>query len=306
MNSTVEIQFDWEELLANISDGNLITDIGNEVYKFVQGDHLSVLDEYLSAALCKENNLAADPPQPLAETINAIIKENNVHSRDVLRKLKEMVEAIDFTFPLLADFLEIDQLFFYLNTTVYNTILEKQFNETRKQQANIINFSIRSKFQDCENLEDLKTPLIFNVFGSFKSADPALSEEEMLEFTTIFHERMNDNARTILDALKNKSLLFLGCTHPDWLIRFFLRVLSNERINEWQNRNSQIIIVNDQSNEREKQYGFLKKYNAITFEGNTTDFISELKTRWQKQHVQKAKPKMVFATPKKMWMPWKG
>ena len=285
---------DWNELIGAISEGNLIPVIGNEVYKFRAGDNLISIDDYLSGKILQEHNVTDQSDLTLAEAINYLAKEKQIPIRSINKRLKEIVDDINFEFPLLSDFLEINQLYFYLNTTVYTNILENKITEIRKQRVISSNFSIRSKFSDCENIEQLQEPFVFNVFGSFKSADPALSEEEMLEFTASFKERMNDNARTILDALKNKSLLFLGCTHPDWLIRFFLRILSNERMNDWLNRRSQIIVVNDQSTDREKQYNFLNNYNAVTYDGNTNEFVQELISKWRQVNPVKQKPKMIF------------
>lgn len=292
INTSTEI--DWEELLEDIAEGNIIPVIGNEIYKFKLNDQLVTVDEYLADKIFQQNGLAPDPGISLAEAINCLEKEKNLHIRDLIRMLKEIVDSVPNNFPLLSRFLEIDKLLFYFNTTVYNNILENAIKKVRNETPASINFSIRSKFPDCETIDELTVPLVFNVFGSFKSADPALSEEEMLEFTASFRERMNDNARTILDALKNKSLLFLGCSNPDWLIRFFLRVLSNERMHDWLNRRSQIIVVNDLSANRKKQYNFLKNYNTITYEGNTNDFVEELASKWKEQNPSNVKCKTVF------------
>lgn len=294
MNIAASTEVDWEELLEDIAEGNLIPVLGNELYKFKVDGDLTNMDEYLAGRIFEENHLEPNPALSLAEAIDFLEKERNLHVRDLIRMLREMVDQVSFNFPLLNRFLEIDQLLFYLNTTVYSNVLENALKAVRNEPVTSINFSIRSKFPDCDSIEDLSNPLVFNVFGSFKSADPALSEEEMLEFTASFKERMNDNAKTILDALKNKSLLFLGCTHPDWLIRFFLRVLSNERMHDWLNRRSQIIVVNDLSDYRQKQYDFLKNYNTVTYEGNTAEFVHELSNRWKQQHPSPVKYKTVF------------
>ena len=294
MNAIDSTQIDWEDLLKDIADKNLIPVIGNEIYKCNLNGQIINLDEYLAGKLFEENGITNTANCSLAEAVDILEKENHLHVRDLIRTLKEIVENLTIDFPLLNKFLEIDQLQFYFNTTVYNNILENTIKKTRNQSTTSINFSIRSKFNDCDSIEDLKEPLVFNVFGSFKSADPALSEEEMLEFTASFKERMVDNAKSILDALKNKSLLFLGCTHPDWLIRFFLRVLSNERMHDWVDRLSQIIVVNDLSDHRQKQYNFLKNYNTLTYDGNTNDFVEELSKRWKERHPSAIKCKSVF------------
>jgi hypothetical protein len=294
MGINLQTEIDWEELLGNISDGTVIPIIGNEMYKFDLNGEYVIIDNYLASKLQQEQNIKPATSMSLVETISYLEKENNIPVNKIIRRLKEMVEEVKFEFPLLKSLLKIKQLNFFTNTTVYNLLFEKNVKAVRGQDVVSIDFSIRSKFPDVEDMEHLTVPHVFNVFGSFKSADPALHEEEMLEFTASFKERMNDNAINILDALKNKTLLFLGCSHPDWLIRFFLRVLSNERVNDWLKRPSKIIVVNDLSADRQKQIDFFRNYNAITYEGNTNEFVQELSTNWNKQNPEAVKPKMVF------------
>jgi hypothetical protein len=294
MASNFQAEIDWEELIDNISDGSVIPIIGNEMYKFKLDGEFVIIDDYLSSKLQQENNMPSSTRLSLIETISYLEKEKNVSINKIIRRLKEMVEEIAFEFPLLNAILKVSKFNFFTNTTVYNSLLEKNLKAARGQEAVSIDFSIRSKFADCDDIDKLTTPHVFNVFGSFKSADPALHEEEMLEFTASFKERMNDNAINILDALKNKTLLFLGCSHPDWLIRFFLRVLSNERVNDWLNRRSKIIVVNDLSVDRQKQIEFFKNYKAITYSGNTNEFVEELTSNWSQQNPEAVKPKMVF------------
>ena len=294
MDNSLPIPINWKELLKNISAGNVIPVIGNEVYKFMLNDSLTGIDNYLSDKLLKDNNLSSLKPLTLAEAVDYLSKQKDLTVKEVNERLKDAVDEMDFEFPVMKEFLSIDQLFFYLNTTVYSSILEKNIKAARNLSATSINFSIRSKFKDCDDLETLSRPMVFNVFGSFESADPALTEEEMLEFTASFKERMNVYASALLENLKEKSLLFLGCTHPDWLIRFFLRVLSNERINEWIDRPSQIIAVNDPSDYRDKQYEFFKNYNVHTYDGNVSDFVEELTSQWRTLNPDRINQKLIF------------
>ncbi|MCY7420871.1 MAG: TIR domain-containing protein [Chitinophagaceae bacterium] len=294
MENSLPTQINWKELLKDISSGNVIPVIGNEVYKFLLNDSLTGIDNYLSGKLLKDNDLASLKPLTFAEVVDFLSKQKDLTVREVNGKLKEAVDEMNFKFPIIESFLSIDQLFFYLNTTVYSSIFEKNIKAERNLSPTSINFSIRSKFKDCDDLEALTKPLVFNVFGSFESPDPALTEEEMLEFTTSFKERMNMYASSLLENLKEKSLLFLGCTHPDWLLRFFLRVLSNERINDWMDRPSQIIAVNDPSDYREKQYEFFKNYNVHTYPGNVSEFVEELASKWRNLNPDRVKQKLVF------------
>jgi len=189
--------------------------------------------------------------------------------------------------------LSVNDLDYFINTTVYNNVLEKKIFETRKEAANSINFSINEPFEDCDNLEKLSEPFVFNVFGSLlNTVDPALSEDDMLEYVSHFREKMS-SATNIINALKNKNLLIMGCSFPDWMSRFALRLLSNEPMHDWGTKRT-IILVNDDSDFREKQYDALKNYDIVTYEGNTNDFVKELSRQWKQKNPGTNKKKNIF------------
>ncbi|MEO8399709.1 MAG: toll/interleukin-1 receptor domain-containing protein [Ignavibacteriaceae bacterium] len=285
-------QSDWDELLGYISEKNLTPVIGKEMYKFQQDDKLIPIDEHLSKQLLELNKVTDQPSLTLPEAVNYLENEMRIKPLDIKNKLKIIVKNIDKDFPGLTEFLSISDLNYYINIAVYNNVLEDNLTKIKKKTANSINFSINQPFTDSEDLEKLNEPFVFNVFGSLlNTVDPALSEEDMLEYTGSFKEKMNI-APNLINALKNKNLLFLGCAFPDWMVRFILRLLSNEPLHDW-GSNRKIFVVNDQTDLRQRQYNFLKNYEVVTYEGNTIDFVKELTTRW-KQKPQEGKSKMIF------------
>lgn len=293
MNRMLTEQSDWDELLDFISDRQLTPIIGKEMYKFKDNDQLAPLDDYLSKKILELNGVTENPSLTLNQAVNLLMNEKKVKPMDVLRKLKSMIRDLNFEFPLLKEFLQVTDLNYYINTAVYNNILENNVAEIRKQTPTSINFSINEPFSDSDDLERLKAPFVFNVFGSvLNTVDPALSEEDMLEYTGYFKEKIK-NATNIINALKNKNLLFLGCAFPDWMVRFILRLLSNEPMHDWGSKRT-IMIVNDNSELRKRQYDFLKNYDVVTYEGNTSDFVKELHDRWQQRNPAAVKNKMVF------------
>ncbi|MDB5192719.1 MAG: toll/interleukin receptor protein [Segetibacter sp.] len=291
MINNLSSKISWDVLMEKIAEGSVIPIIGNEMFKLKEQE--VTVDNFLKRQLEKENDIQENSTNTLSETISYLMQQGQ-DIDTIISSLKRMAGKIDAHFPALHKLLQIEKLNFFTNTTVYSTLIEKQILKSKGQSAKAIDFSICSTFEDCEDIETLSSPVIFNVFGSFKSVDPALRDEEMLEFTTSFKERMLVNAPDILNAFKNKTLLFLGCSQPDWLIRFFLRVISNERMNDWVKRRNKIIVVNDASNHRQKQYEFFKNYNAKTYEGNTKEFIDELTDNWNLINPTTVKPKVIF------------
>lgn len=293
MNKNLSEQSDWDELLEFISDKQLTPILGREMYKFRQDDMLIPADEYLSKQILGANHISDQQELTLTQAVNYLINEKKVKTMDLIRKLKLMIKEINFEFPLLTQFLSVTDLNYYINTAVYNNVLENNLSLIRKQTATAINFSINEPFSDADDLDKLKAPFVFNVFGSLlNTVDPALSEEDMLEYTGHFKERIK-NSTNIINALKNKNLLFLGCAFPDWMVRFILRLLSNEPMHDWGSKRT-IIVVNDMSEVRKKQYEFLKNYDVVTYEGNTNDFVEELSNRWKQKNPSSVKNKMIF------------
>ncbi len=293
MNTTLSEQSDWDELLDFITDKQLTPVLGKEMYKFKQDDLLIPVDEYLSKQILEINNVQDQQNLTLSQAVNYLVNEKKVKMMDVIRKLKSMIRDINFNFPLLEKFLSISDLNYYINTAVYNNVLENNLKAVRNETATSINFSINEPFSDSDDLERLKEPFVFNVFGSLlNTVDPALSEEDMLEYTGSFKEKIK-NATNIVNALKNKNLLFLGCAFPEWVVRFILRLLSNEPMHDWGTKRT-IIVVNDMSDARKKQYEFLKNYDVVTYPGNTQDFVNELAQQWKQKNPLTIKNKMIF------------
>ncbi|MGH2566053.1 MAG: toll/interleukin-1 receptor domain-containing protein, partial [Ginsengibacter sp.] len=64
-------------------------------------------------------------------------------------------------------------------------------------------------------------------------------------------------------------------------------------MHDWGSKRT-IIVVNDMSEIRKKQYEFLKNYDVVTYEGNAKDFIEELSHRWKQRNPSTVKNKMIF------------
>ena len=293
MNKILSEQSDWDELLDFISEKKLTPVLGREIYKFRQNDTLVQLDEYLSKQILELNKVTDQPAIGLTAAVSYLVNEKKLKAMDVTRKLKTVVKEISFEFPILTEFLSITDLNYYVNTAVYNNVLEQTFTAIRNQKPASINFSINEPFSDCDDLEKLKEPFVFNAFGSIlNTVDAALSEEDLLEYTGYFKEKMS-NASNLVNALRNHNLLFVGCSFPEWMVRFVLRLLSNEPMHDWGTKRT-IIIANDDLNLKPEQYVFLKNFDVVVYEGNTNEFVDQLYQQWKQKNPTSLKPKRIF------------
>jgi hypothetical protein len=285
MNKIFSDQFDWDELLQLIADKKLTPVIGKEMYCYKDGDTLKPLDYYLSQKILEKNNVTDFQITSLPETFNYLELKKKVETPDLIDALKPVVRGINFELPLLDEFLTISDLNCYINTTVYNNVLENKINDLRKQPITSRNFSIQSNIDDFPVLDKMNTPHVFNVFGSLlQTTDVALSEEDLLEYASSFNIKMTA-APNILGALRDNSLLFLGCSFADWMIRFAMRLLSNQPLHQWGSR--KVIVINDPGEKRDHDYEFLKNYRVITYEGSTKDFVYEFARQWKMKNPRK-------------------
>ena len=294
---------DWDSLIGYISKGELTPILGKELYKYrdissnngltdnnaVKVDLLPI-EDYFSAQLLKLYNLP-EQTLSLSETIRLLKIQKNRKVFQIVNDLRTIAENVQFDFPLLTKFFGIQKIMYYFNTTLYNVFLERSFKKARgldpagevRGIEPVINFEIKGTILDCGDIKQLKKPFLFNVFGSLDDTiDPALMEEDMLEITSRFKEKM-DQANNLKSAL-SKNLLFLGCPNPEWLVRFFYRQLSYQPLNEWAEASRQIIIVNDPSEYKQKQSSFLDNYQVATYDKSIDEFVTELSDRWNKKY----------------------
>ncbi|TAL47665.1 MAG: hypothetical protein EPN92_04590, partial [Chitinophagaceae bacterium] len=254
MNQIISDQFDWKELTDLISEGSVTPVIGNEMYKFNSGNGQLPIDSYLSKKIFELYKITDEPVVSLTDSVSYLENEKKIKTRDIIIRLKSIINEVNYELPLLTDLVKIQGLKYYINTTVYNELLEKKIQQIKNQKVSSINFSLAGPFEDSKALVNLADPFVFNVFGSLLSTnDPAISEEDMLEYAGNFTEKMK-KASNLVDALKNKTLLFLGCSYPEWMMRFALRLLSNQPMHQWGTDNRIIIVVNDKSAYRDQQY----------------------------------------------------
>jgi len=111
------------------------------------------------------------------------------------------------------------------------------------------------------------------------TADCALSEEEILQFT----QRLQDpgyRPTRVFDLLARRNLLFLGCGFPGWLGRFFRRVLKVSG-----DLRDQGLFVHSAFATDPGYVLFLERQGAkLWLKDSGVDFIGELDRRWREKH----------------------
>jgi hypothetical protein len=125
-------------------------------------------------------------------------------------------------------------------------------------------------------------PIVYHLFGraAGSAADYAVTDEDRLEFICDFQPR--NKAVKFFDRLRDSDLLLIGCSFPDWLTRFFLRVLRGKRLGTDEER--QETVADDRTPVDRPLVFFLKECRVQVYRGaGTASFVDELMTEWAKR-----------------------
>lgn len=102
-------------------------------------------------------------------------------------------------------------------------------------------------------IEELREPVVYHLFGELTSQpDYVVTDEDMLEF--LHHIQSKKGAEHLFDAPRDNHLLFIGCTFPDWLSRFLLRIAKSRQLS--QKREMELLVGNLANRDSDLVYSF--------------------------------------------------
>ncbi|NIM14240.1 MAG: TIR domain-containing protein [Candidatus Aminicenantes bacterium] len=289
-------EMDWDSFFYDLSAGNIIPVIGNDLslLKGEGGTPVSLYD-YIIKELIKikkiqytkqgigEIVLAYPGIGSTIKTIYGNIDEEKFYTRP----LEKLAEITDFRF--------------FVSTTV-DDLLEKAIRNVCSyidSQLNVINYSLQAKSPDSNEKKSEVT--VFNLLGNLDDLmNSALDEEKVLEYLFSITWGKCENhpqAEYFLKHVNEKILLFIGCDFPDWLMRFVIRIVSNRRLSEKTFKDYIVCNVCDTNADRQKLKDFLdqcEKDFIIIGDGrpnNVEAFVDMLYSKWKEskkedKHIQ--------------------
>lgn len=251
----MEISGNLTAILASIEDQNIVPVLGNDISKvtlpqseiagmknaeFLQrnavkdGDSLIVnLYDYLAISLWNSFDGSENLPRPC--TLNNVIMQLHLEGKGAMGDYKNKVIKIVKNFTDQQMFLEpykkIVEItdFETILTVNSDNFLERAFEAKKKHVNKSINFSMQNTAFDEDEEPDPSLPDIINLMGNILGTDFALTEEEGLEYLYTLQNQKNQVGKYMFDSIKNKSILLIGCSFPNWFMRFFIRTVSKER-----------------------------------------------------------------------------
>ena len=109
-----------------------------------------------------------------------------------------------------------------------DNFLERAFQVEGIRVNKSFNFSIPFPASDPNKQKDPAIANIYNLMGNIEGSNFALSDEQMLEYLYTLLNGSDTIAKDLFDAVNRKNILLIGSSFPDWLMRFFIRIISKE------------------------------------------------------------------------------
>ena len=283
VSTPVSRSFDWDELVQLILEGLVIPIVGEALLVDADGQSLPAQwARRLAEALDLEPAMLPEPGG-LNEVAITYLRTGGRRNR-LYARLKELLDQAPPAVPApLAQLAAIRDFKRYVSTTC-DGLLAAALNQARfggAAHTQSLAFSLHDKIDDLPGeMETLTAPLVYQLLGRQSAAgDYAVSDEDKLEFLHRL-QTVAYQPRRLFDELRRRHLLFVGCHFPDWLARFFIRTVTNQRL--LGPRDTSGFVADSEAVSNGRLSLFLQGVQTEIYPpGDPVAFVDELHQRWQ-------------------------
>lgn len=292
-SSQIQGNFNWNDLFFYLDNKLVVPVIGSKIFWMREPINgvKTLLYDHMHRSLCEgmpEEQRDDDFWEFMEKN-----KENNIAQR-IKVFLNHMNDEIDKN-PLLklAQITDFQEYICMTYDNFFQPILEAE-RCSQDQVIQTIDFSINNNSQSQPLEEQSAVATIFNLMGSINKINGfAKTEEEVLEHLySLTKENLFTNR--FFSDIEEKHFLFIGCNFPNWLLRFFIRIISRERLND---KNITKIIADYTTYSDPKLCMFLNHYNSKIYQmpnATALEFINELYQRWTERKPQGSQNKIKY------------
>lgn len=285
--------YTWDILLEFVEEGRMIIVLGDELLRAAfDGSREESLQQYLGRRMADALSIPASElgtDRLLSGVVNRHL-ERGGDRKLLYPKLKTLLRetlVIPEPLRLLAD---IDPLKLFINTT-FNGLMEAALAERRGAVPGPMRLVYApNNVQDLAcDIDGLDRPVVYYLMG-YPSASPsyAITEEDLLEFVCALQSESRRPKR-LFEQFRTSHLLILGCNFPEWLIRFFVRLMRNER---FINPAAQGQLLADSAAKSDPAFCLFLRRHSQGIElhpcADSIDFVRELHSRWKRLHPESA------------------
>ena len=282
----------WDDLLEDVEDGSVIPILGPDLLSIRQPEGEKLLGRLVAERLAERLSLPVDNmPEDagLDQVVCRYLENPGNKKEDIYRQLRRVMTNLPLPTPEpLKKLAQIRHFNLYVTMTI-DLLLEQALNEERFAGASKSE-TLAYVPNDVEDLPcemaKLDRPTVYHLLGRLSATplDYAITEEDTLEFLYSMQAEAK-RPHLLFDELKNKNLLIIGSSFPDWLVRFFIRIAKSGRLST--PRTAREILVDKRLCQDKSLVFFLRHFSYRTqfFEGGSAvDFIDEFLSRYQQRH----------------------
>ena len=253
IQNTLTMAFNWRSFIYNINNNGVVPVIGNDLsmVRFLKSD-LVVSDmpasfvasgmedgdtiifnlyDYLAFRLWDIYG-AGNPPPPYQ--INKVVLQlykQNVSDNDINNAVKNEVSNLTDEQIFLEPYRKLAEIsgFDTILTVNADNFMERAFEAAEIPVNESVNYSIPLPALDQDRRQDKALVSIYNLMGNIQGYNFALTDEQSLEYLHMLQKGEDTICKNLFDAIKDKNILLIGCSFPDWFMRFFIRTIAKER-----------------------------------------------------------------------------
>jgi hypothetical protein len=282
--------FFWDDLLEYIEDRRVIPILGPHLLPIRHPGGEKLFLRFASERLAERLSIPVDEI-PEEEGLNHVVcryLEAGGRREDVYPRLRTVMKDLVLPTPdPLKKLAQIRHFNLYVTTT-FDLLLEQALNEERfggaPKSATLAYSPNNVQDLPCE-MANLDHPTVYHLFGRISSSpDYAITDEDTLEFLYAMQSE-SKRPHLLFDELKNKHLLIMGSTFPDWLVRFFIRIAKGGRLST--PRDGREILADKKLREDRNLVLFLQHFSYRTqfFEdGGAVEFVDEFLSRYNQRY----------------------
>jgi hypothetical protein len=291
-----------DDLLMYIEEGRVIPIIGPELVQVEHEGRQVPLYDFVARRLAEQFNLVER--LPAAFTLQDVIAVYTQDGRQPIEKIYPRILSILnaqelSTPPALARLARILPFRLFVTTT-FDSLLTRAVNEARfggaEKTREIVYTGTRARADLDPEWEAGGDPIVFHLLGRASSApNYVATEEDTLEF--LYKLQADAPHMRLFDELTSKHLLILGCSFPDWLARFFIRLAKRVQLSA---RRSEMELLADSRSPGDGSLAlFLDNFSYSTrlFPVGAAEFVDLLAERWEARYGAAAPPAPVPPAP---------
>lgn len=279
---TSNAPLNWGEFVTDIINGNYVLLVGSENLlekQYSDGDSSKDILASVISNLKLGDEFFCDSFTELARKTERSDKNiHNLITRDLIGEKRTYVCSTDAISSELKNLLRT-KFFRIVLTTTFDTYLENLMREIWGEQLRVMNIYGEGKTFDFDEREqsanefDIR-PTLYYICGKVNTYDRPYVATDNDAIRVVARWLGSNSPKNILNNIRNKGVISIGCKFDDWLFRFFWYVLRHD-VNPVDSRKKDAVAVSF-STESDKQLNRYLQSNNVYTASDVRLFINKI------------------------------